>query len=116
MKGTRSNWEQVLLVCARCSRRLDGGFGPKGRTPLAKALRRELGVSRGRKARAGVVEVKCLGVCPRGGVVVVDAAHPQRWSVVPAGAELADLFGTRVRPQDPDPAVDSAVAEVSVPG
>jgi predicted metal-binding protein len=116
VKATRCNWEQVLLVCAKCSKRLDGGFGPKRRTPLAKALRRELGVSRGRKARAGVVEVKCLGVCPRGGVVVVDAAHPQRWSIIPAGADLGGLLQDRVRPEAADPAPVFPVAEVSVPG
>ena len=37
----RSNWERTLLVCGKCSRKVDGGFGPKGRTSLAKALRRQ---------------------------------------------------------------------------
>lgn len=87
----RSDWERALLVCGKCSRKLDGGFGLKGRTPLAKALRRELGVGKGRKARIGVAEVECLGVCPKRAVVVVDASSPGRWHLVQAGAEAADV-------------------------
>ena len=66
LKSVRSDWSNTLLVCRKCSKRLGGGFGPKGRTPLAKALRKHLDVKKGRKAPLGIVEVKCLGVCPRG--------------------------------------------------
>ena len=85
--SARSNWERALLVCGKCSRKLDGGFGAKGRAPLAKVLRRELGVAKGRKARVGVVEVKCLGVCPKHAVTVVDTADPGRWRLIPAGLD-----------------------------
>ncbi len=87
-RRVRSNWEHAVLVCAKCSKRLKGGFGPKGRSPLAKALRRHLGLEKGRKAEAGIVEVKCMGVCPRGAVTVVDAGGPREWLIVPAGADL----------------------------
>lgn len=83
-----ANWENTLLVCAKCSRRMDGGFGPKGRTPLAKALRKHLGLKKGRKASLGIVEVKCLGVCPRGAVTVVNGAAPGEWALVRAGADM----------------------------
>lgn len=88
MKTVRAQWDDAILVCAKCSRRLDGGFGPKGRTPLAKALRKHLHLKKGRKARAGIVEVSCLGVCPRGAVTVVDGASAREWRLVPAGADL----------------------------
>jgi predicted metal-binding protein len=81
-------WENTLLICGKCSRRLDGGFGPKGRTPLAKALRKHLGLKKGRKASLGIVEVKCLGVCPAGAVIVVNGAAPGEWALVRAGAEM----------------------------
>ncbi|MBY0519470.1 MAG: DUF1636 domain-containing protein [Sphingomonas sp.] len=87
----KSDWSTALLVCSKCSKKLDGGFGPKGKQPLAKALRKTLGLGRFRKARLGVVEVKCLGVCPRGAVTLVDARHPDRWRLVPAGADLDAL-------------------------
>ena len=84
----RSNWSNAVLVRAKCSKRLDGGFGPKGKQGLAKALRKHLGVKKGRKARAGIVEVKCLGVCPRGAVTVVNGAASREWLLVPEGAGL----------------------------
>jgi predicted metal-binding protein len=86
--GIRSNWSNAVLVCTKCSKKLGGGFGPKGRTPLAKALRKYLGLKKGRKSAAGIVEVKCLGVCPRGAVTVVNGAASREWLLVPEGADL----------------------------
>lgn len=88
MKTVRSDWANTVLVCKKCSKKLGGGFGPNGRTPLAKALRQELGVRKGRKGALGIVEVKCLGVCPRGAVTVVDGRSPGEWLLVPAGAAM----------------------------
>ena len=87
----RSNWANAVLVCSKCSKKLKGGFGPKGRTPLAKALRKQLGLKKGRKAGAGIVEVKCLGVCPRGAVTVVNGAASRDWLLVREGADLAEV-------------------------
>ncbi|WP_337847359.1 (2Fe-2S) ferredoxin domain-containing protein [Sphingomonas sp.] len=87
----RSNWSNAVLVCTKCSKKLDGGFGPKGRQPLGKALRKHLDLKKGRKAAAGVVDVKCLGVCPRGAVTVVNGAASREWLLVPAGADLDEL-------------------------
>jgi predicted metal-binding protein len=89
----RSNWQQTILVCSKCSKRIDGGFGDKGRTPLAKALRKHLRLKKGRKAAAGIVEVKCLGVCPASAVTVVNAAKAGEWLLVRAGSDLDELAG-----------------------
>lgn len=91
--GIRSNWSNAVLVCAKCSKKLGGGFGPKGRTPLARALRKHLGLKKGRKSAAGIVEVKCLGVCPRGAVTVVNGAASREWLLVPEGADLDAVAG-----------------------
>ena len=40
---------------------------------------------------AGVVEVKCLGVCPRGAVTVVNGADARVWNLVPAGGNLDEV-------------------------
>ena len=85
----RSHWSTAVLVCAKCSKKLDGGFGPKGKTRLAKALRKEIGGPKGRKGAAGIVEVKCLGVCPSGAVTVVNGAAAREWLLVPRGADVA---------------------------
>jgi len=88
VKTVRSDWSRTVLVCAKCSKKLGGGFGPGGKTSLAKALRKELGVKVGRKAPIGIVEVKCLKVCPRGAVTVVDSNDSRHWQIVRSGAPL----------------------------
>ena len=84
-----SNWDQTILVCTKCSKKVGGGFGPKGKTPLLKALRQVLG--KGRKASAGVLPVKCLGVCPKNAVTLIDSRQPREWIIVPAGTPVANV-------------------------
>lgn len=80
-----------MLVCAKCSKRVAGGFGPKGRTPLAKALRKHLDLKKGRKGEAGIVEVRCLDVCPRDAVVVVNGSASPVWHLVRPGTDLDEI-------------------------
>ena len=94
VRNVRAEWTGTLLVCGKCSKKLDGGFGPKGREPLGKALRRHLGLKKGRKAATGIVEVKCLGICPKGAVTVIDGADPHSWKLVAKGADLDEIVET----------------------
>jgi len=87
LRRVASNWESAALVCAKCSKKLNGGFGENSKTPLAKALKKELG--KGRKASLGVVAVKCLGVCPKDAVTVIDSRRPREWMIVRAGTPVA---------------------------
>jgi predicted metal-binding protein len=87
----RSNWDHAVLVCRKCSKKLDGGFGPDGDERLAKALRRHLSLKKGRKASAGIVEVNCLGVCPKGAVTVINGSQWREWLLVKPGADLDEL-------------------------
>lgn len=87
----RSNWQNAVLVCRKCSKKVGGGFGPDGEERLAKALRRHLALKKGRKAAAGVVEVDCLGICPKGAVTVVNGAASRDWLLVRPGADLDKL-------------------------
>jgi predicted metal-binding protein len=87
-RTVRSDWAGAVLVCRKCSKKVGGGFGRKGKTRLAKALRDRLGLKKGRKAGFGVVEVGCLGVCPYGAVTMVDAGDLQRWRIVSAGSDV----------------------------
>jgi predicted metal-binding protein len=88
-KRARSDWTEVVLVCRKCSKKLDGGFGQDGDEKLAKALRRSVkaaGGGKGRKAQVAVIEVGCFDVCPKNAVVAVRASNPGEWVVVPRGA------------------------------
>lgn len=87
----RSNWQNAVLVCRKCSKKLDGGFGRDGDERLAKALRRHLSLKKGRKAAAGVIEVDCLGICPKGAVTVVNGAQSRDWLLVRPDADLDEL-------------------------
>ena len=87
-RGLESRWSNTVLVCAKCSKKLDGGFGRKGRVSLGKALRKRFGLKKGRKSPVGLIEVKCLGVCPKGAVTLVDTSRPDTWRLVPAGADI----------------------------
>ncbi len=102
MKAAKAHWRGAVLVCAKCSKKVDGGFGPKGGKRLAKALRREPGFGKGRKADVGVVETRCLGICPKGAVTIVDTRDPGRWRIVEEGADV-EALAAELRPL-PNPA------------
>jgi predicted metal-binding protein len=110
-KIVQANWERALLVCGKCSGKVNGGFGSKGRTPLTKALRKELGLGKGRK----VAEVKCLGVCPKRAVIAIDTAAPRSWHVIPAGTDVAEVARTLlVDAVGPEPPVQVTLAVTEV--
>ncbi|MHA6722915.1 (2Fe-2S) ferredoxin domain-containing protein [Sphingomonas sp. RS2018] len=85
IRHLRSDWSDTIVVCGKCSKKLDGGFGAKGRQSLAKALRKLVSAKKGRKAAIGIVESKCLGVCPKRAVVVARAGE---WLLVPEGTDV----------------------------
>lgn len=88
----KAGWSTTVLVCRKCSKKLKGkGFGPDGDQPLAKALRKQLHLRKGRKAAAGIIEVGCLDLCPKGAITVVDTRQPDQWLVVRPGADLDQL-------------------------
>ncbi|KQN90500.1 hypothetical protein ASE95_13590 [Sphingomonas sp. Leaf231] len=90
----RAGWTGAVLVCGKCSKKIGGGFGAKGKHSLARALCAEPGFGKGRKATVGVVETRCLGICPKGAVTIVDSRTPERWRIVPEGAEIESLADT----------------------
>jgi predicted metal-binding protein len=93
-----SNWQGAVLVCRKCSKKIGGGFGPKGKQSLAKALRKAKHSRKGRKGSFGVAEVPCLGVCPRDAVTVIDGSAPGRWLVVPKGADVEAVLASLSQP------------------
>ncbi|WP_343698707.1 (2Fe-2S) ferredoxin domain-containing protein [Caulobacter sp.] len=89
IKRVKADWNEVVLVCRKCSKKLDGGFGAESDQKLAKALRKAIGAKgKGRKAKAAVIEVGCLDVCPNGAVVAVRASSPKEWAVIPRGTPM----------------------------
>ena len=88
-------WKTVLLLCGKCARKMDGGYGPKGRDTLRDALRSEL-LAKGLRRQVQIIETRCLGVCPK---KAVTALNPSQLSTIltvprktPAGEALALLL------------------------
>ena len=93
-KSAKTQWRDVVLVCRKCSKKLDGGFGPGGDLTLKKALRKYFHLKKGKKGRTGdlvVTGVDCFDVCPKGAVVAVNAAEPKALLIVPVGADLFEV-------------------------
>lgn len=89
-----ARWAGAILVCGKCSKKVGGGFGPKGKRSLAKELRAEAGFGKGRKAEIGVVETRCLGICPKNAIATVDTRQPREWRLVRPGTDIAALAET----------------------
>ncbi len=81
-------WRNVLVVCSKCSRKLHGGFGKKRKQDLAEALKGALKES-GRRRELRILEVGCLGVCPKRAVTAIAAAKPSEVLTIPEGMDPA---------------------------
>jgi len=80
----------MVLVCAKCEKKIGGGFGKDGRKPLSKLLCKRA-EGKGRKAGFGVLSTKCLKICPKRAVTVVNGTRPRDWLIVPAGAAVTEV-------------------------
>jgi predicted metal-binding protein len=81
-------WREVVLVCRKCGKKQKGGFGEKRRDALKAHLRQALRAA-GRRRDVRVIEISCLGVCPKHGVTALNASRPQTIHVIPAGTDAA---------------------------
>jgi len=84
-----AKWDDILFVCRKCGKKLDGGFGPDGSDRLDKVLRKAL--KQERSAKVKIVPVSCLKICPKNAVTVIKAGNPRQIYLV---AEDADAFET----------------------
>jgi len=92
LKTAKTKWRDVVLVCRKCSKKLDGkGFGPDGDKTLKKALRKYLKAGKGKKVELTIKETDCFDVCPKNAVIAVNAARPKALLIVPAGADLFEV-------------------------
>ena len=91
IEATPAPWRDMLLLCGKCSRKLDGGFGKKDKHDLKDVLRDAL-KSAGRRREVRVLEVGCLGLCPKRAVTAISSARPGEVLVVPQGTDPAGLL------------------------
>ena len=90
-RRAKARWSNAVIICRKCSKKVKGGFGPEGKQTLAKALRKHLQLGKGPKSGAGIMEIGCVDLCPKGAVTVIDGRTPDQWLVVRPGANLDGL-------------------------
>lgn len=86
-------WREVVILCRKCGKKLDGGFGPKRKDSLKDSLRVALR-DIGQRRQVRVMETACLGVCPKGGVTALNATRPGLVHVIPAHTDGAQALRT----------------------
>lgn len=95
--ATPAPWRDIALVCGKCSRKLRGGFGKKGRVDLADVLKAALKEA-GRRRELRTVEVGCLGLCPKHAVTVISAGRPGELLTIQAGTDPAAVLARLMPP------------------
>ncbi len=95
-------WQDIVLTCAKCTRKLKGGFGRKRRYSLRDILKQGLRDA-GLRRNLRVVEVGCLGLCPRDAVTLVRASHPRELRRIPAGSAFSDVLPVILPEPNPAP-------------
>ncbi len=89
-----TGWDEVILICKKCSKKLSGGFGHGKTEPLRKALRSAL-KDAGQRGKVGLVQVGCFGVCPKQAVTIAFGTAPNRLFTVPAGYSSGQVLRIR---------------------
>ena len=89
-------WRDIIIVCRKCGKKRDGGFGAKRKESLKAELRAALRAG-GRRREVRVIEAGCFGLCPKRGVTALNATRPGVIHVIPVGTDgpeaLQTLFG-----------------------
>ena len=107
-----TSWQDVILICRKCSKKLKGGFGHDHDQTLARALKSTLRGSPSRRSTR-IIETKCLGICPKNAVTVLPATRPAEILSIPAGMDPAAIL-TRLLPM-PEPSPRQTAAPDAAP-
>ena len=84
-------WQSIILLCGKCARKLDGGYGPEKDATLRSALRMAL-KDAGHRRDVRIIETRCMGICPKKAVTAVNASHPGTIFVVPVSTPPAEAL------------------------
>jgi predicted metal-binding protein len=93
-------WRNIVLLCGKCSRKMDGGYGHRGKETLRTALRQSLS-DQGIRREVRIIETKCLGICPKKAVVAINTARPQIILTIPAGTNVDAVATQLLHPDAP---------------
>ena len=88
IRNVATNTRRLIAICSKCGDKLGGGFGDDGRRPLAKLLRRTVPGTKGKRATLRIIETKCLDICPKRGVALLDSLQPGVVVIIAASTPL----------------------------
>lgn len=97
IKSYRTPWTNILLLCGKCARKMDGGYGEEGEDTLRSALKSTLKAT-GHKRDTHIIETKCMGLCPKNAVTAVNAGHPGRMLAIPKGTDVNEALARLGQP------------------
>lgn len=114
-------WGTVILLCGKCARKMEGGYGKKKQHTLRSALRAELKAT-GPRRRVRIVETRCMGLCPKKAVTALNASRPERILTVPKGTsaeaalaalmpEKASRYGMHMQPREGGDGLNGVTSE-----
>jgi predicted metal-binding protein len=90
--GTRRTpWQSIILLCGKCARKLDGGYGPNRDATLRSTLRMAL-KDAGHRRDVRIIETRCMGLCPKKAVTAINASRPGTIFVVPVSTPPAEAL------------------------
>lgn len=84
IRSRPTSWKAIILLCGKCARKLDGGYGPEGKDKLRHMLREALKET-GHRRDVRIIETRCMGVCPKNATTMVAASRPDIIFVIPQG-------------------------------
>lgn len=91
-------WQTVLLLCGKCARKMDGGYGPEKKQTLRSALRSEL-KAQGHSRSVRIIETRCMGLCPKKAVTALNASAPTRLLTIPRGTPVVEALAQVMAPR-----------------
>jgi len=84
-------WKTVILLCGKCARKMDNGYGSKGKATLRMALR-EAFRENGRRRDVRIIETRCMGICPKKAVTALNASRPEKILTIPKGTATTEAM------------------------
>lgn len=88
IRNVATTTRRFIAICGKCGKKLGGGFGADAGRPLAKLLRRMVPATKGKRATLRIIETKCLDICPKGGVALLDSMQPEVVLIIAAATPL----------------------------
>jgi predicted metal-binding protein len=85
-------WKVIILTCGKCARKMNGGYGPKGKDTLRTALNTALRDA-GRRREIHIIETRCMGICPKKATTMLNTSKPHAIMTVHKGTAIEAVMG-----------------------